>query len=157
MTKPKTPRLVTGGAISTDVHKHTRSAPAGRNTTVSPARLAIEAHLLKHLDQPQTVQDMIPVTSLPSWKICNVLGNMRTDAQIRVTGKINGRNAYVHKTSALREATQTKAAEAAPYSLAAPRSCSVMSGTYDGAELRPFAGRPGAMDAFSMPSRGIAD
>ena len=26
-------------------------------------------------------------------------------------------------------------------------------GTYSGAELRPFAGRPGAMDAFALPSR----
>lgn len=25
-------------------------------------------------------------------------------------------------------------------------------GTYDGAELKPFDGRPGAMDAFSLPS-----
>ena len=25
--------------------------------------------------------------------------------------------------------------------------------TYDGAELRPFAGRPAAMDAFALPSR----
>ena len=24
---------------------------------------------------------------------------------------------------------------------------------YDGAELRPFEGRPGAMDAFKLPSR----
>lgn len=28
-----------------------------------------------------------------------------------------------------------------------------MSGHYDGAELRPYNGRPGAMDAFAMPSR----
>lgn len=28
--------------------------------------------------------------------------------------------------------------------------------TYDGAELKPFTGRPGAMDAFKLPSRGIA-
>ena len=27
-----------------------------------------------------------------------------------------------------------------------------MAGTYDGAELRPFTGRPGAMDAFDKPS-----
>ena len=26
-------------------------------------------------------------------------------------------------------------------------------GTYSGAEMRPFAGRPGAMDAFALPSR----
>ena len=27
-----------------------------------------------------------------------------------------------------------------------------MRAPYDGAELRPFAGRPGAMDAFALPS-----
>lgn len=27
-----------------------------------------------------------------------------------------------------------------------------MIGQYDGAELRPYQGRPGAMDAFSKPS-----
>jgi len=26
-------------------------------------------------------------------------------------------------------------------------------GQYDGAELKPFAGRPGAMDCFQLPSR----
>lgn len=26
-------------------------------------------------------------------------------------------------------------------------------GTYSGAELQPFAGRPGAMDAYALPSR----
>ena len=30
---------------------------------------------------------------------------------------------------------------------------SVSYEVYDGAELRPFAGRPGAMDAFEQPSR----
>lgn len=29
------------------------------------------------------------------------------------------------------------------------------SDVYDGAELRPFAGRPGAMDAFALPSAGV--
>lgn len=28
-----------------------------------------------------------------------------------------------------------------------------MSSTYEGVELRPFNGRPGAMDAFAHPSR----
>jgi hypothetical protein len=28
-------------------------------------------------------------------------------------------------------------------------------GTYNGAELRPFDGRPGAMDAFKLPSKGL--
>ena len=30
---------------------------------------------------------------------------------------------------------------------------STARGRYDGSELRPFAGRPGAMDAFALPSR----
>ena len=28
-------------------------------------------------------------------------------------------------------------------------------GIYDGAELRPFAGRSGSMDAFALPSLGV--
>lgn len=28
-------------------------------------------------------------------------------------------------------------------------------GLYDGRELRPFEGRPGAMDAYKLPSRGF--
>lgn len=35
--------------------------------------------------------------------------------------------------------------------VAAPRT-SVVEGDYDGAELRPFTARPGAMDAFAKPS-----
>lgn len=30
------------------------------------------------------------------------------------------------------------------------------AGKYDGKELRPFQGRPGAMDAYKLPSRGLA-
>lgn len=41
--------------------------------------------------------------------------------------------------------------------LATPvRICNSSSkGLYDGAELRPYEGRPGAMVAFSLPSRGM--
>lgn len=36
----------------------------------------------------------------------------------------------------------------------APMICNSNSrGTYTGRELMPFAGRPGAMDAFRLPSR----
>jgi len=31
----------------------------------------------------------------------------------------------------------------------------VSEGTYDGAELRPYEGRPGAMDFKKCPSRGL--
>jgi len=37
--------------------------------------------------------------------------------------------------------------------IAAFRPSELPGGIYDGGELRPFAGRPGAMDAHSLPSR----
>lgn len=42
-----------------------------------------------------------------------------------------------------------------PQTVATARQVDVMQGLYTGAELRPFSGRPGAMDAYSLPSRGI--
>jgi hypothetical protein len=33
-----------------------------------------------------------------------------------------------------------------------PTMIDKMAGKYDGKELLPFAGRPGAMDAFKLPS-----
>lgn len=33
-----------------------------------------------------------------------------------------------------------------------PQLINKMDGKYDGAELRPYEGRPGAMDAFTKPS-----
>lgn len=36
-----------------------------------------------------------------------------------------------------------------------PVCSATTDGDYDGKELRPFDGRPGAMDAFSLPSRGF--
>lgn len=36
-----------------------------------------------------------------------------------------------------------------------PRRIDMRDGTYTGAELRPFTGRPGAMDAYTLPSRGF--
>jgi len=48
------------------------------------------------------------------------------------------------------------AARITPQTVAAPREVNVMHAPrYDGAELRPFTGRVGAMDAFGLPSRGM--
>lgn len=46
-------------------------------------------------------------------------------------------------------------ASAARPAKAARITASAMGGTYDGAELRPFDGRPGAMDFKKWPSRGL--
>lgn len=42
-----------------------------------------------------------------------------------------------------------------PQTVAKPRQVDVMAGIYTGAELRPFDGRPGAMAAYALPSRGM--
>lgn len=39
--------------------------------------------------------------------------------------------------------------------VAGPRVVEVMHGQYNPVELRPFDGRPGAMDAYALPSRGM--
>lgn len=39
--------------------------------------------------------------------------------------------------------------------VAGPRVVEVMHGHYNGAELRPYNGRPGGMDAYKLPSRGM--
>lgn len=57
-------------------------------------------------------------------------------------------------------AVQDKAPEPhseTPGATQAPDSSWSERGTYDGAELRPFEGRPGAMDAYALPSRGSGD
>jgi hypothetical protein len=50
-----------------------------------------------------------------------------------------------------RPAAHLKAAE----HVAKPRQVDVMAGIYTGTELRPFDGRPGAMAAYALPSRGM--
>ena len=42
-----------------------------------------------------------------------------------------------------------------PPGAAGAREYTVGTGTYTGEELRPFAGRAGAMRAFNLPSRGM--
>lgn len=39
--------------------------------------------------------------------------------------------------------------------VAGPHVVEVMHGHYNGAELRPYNGRPGALDAYKLPSRGM--
>ncbi|MDQ0086073.1 hypothetical protein J2W35_006454 [Variovorax boronicumulans] len=47
---------------------------------------------------------------------------------------------------------ETAAANLIP-GVAAPRVCAPSSALYDGSEMRPYVGRPGALNAFKFPSR----
>lgn len=50
---------------------------------------------------------------------------------------------------------QTSYAMPKPENAAGPRNTAISRENYDGAELRPYDGRPGAMDAYSLPSKGF--
>jgi hypothetical protein len=117
-----------------------------RNTTLSPQRMAIEAHLMQHLHEPQTAAMIVAATGVERRRAINILGNLTTDGHLRVIDKIDNRNAYVHKSSPLRLRTGN------PCTVAAPRQVNLANGTYSGAELRPFTGRIGATQAAALPS-----
>lgn len=42
-----------------------------------------------------------------------------------------------------------------PPGAAGTREYTVGTGTYTGEELRPYVGRPGSMDAYALPSKGM--
>ena len=56
------------------------------------------------------------------------------------------------KTEQLLKSSQVRAYTSAVPTRAGPPYKPADTGTYDGRELRPFDGRPGAMDAFKLPS-----
>lgn len=62
---------------------------------------------------------------------------------LRDTGAITNVGTQSKPMYVMSRVAQTKQRVAVKY---------VPSGCYDGAELRPFDGRPGAMDAYSLPS-----
>ena len=130
------------------VIRHTRSAPV-RNSTRSAYRIRLEDHMKANQLEPITSTQAGVVAGVPTWKANNILTNMKTDGQVRMVGKVNGRMTYVWKTSPI------KSPDVARPGVVPPRQVSVMTGQYNPVELRPFDGRPGAMDAYALPSRGM--
>ncbi len=134
---------------STDpIINHNRKA-AVRNTTVSPSRLAIEDYMKANLLTPITAHQAAVLAGVSTQRGSNILSQLRTDGLVRHVGEDGQSKTYVWKTSPLRNDPQ-RPAGATP-----PRQVDVMRGHYNGAELRPYNGRPGAMDAYRLPSRGM--
>lgn len=130
------------------VIRHTRSAPV-RNSTRSAHRIKLEEHMKANQHEAITSTQAGVVAGVPTWKANNILTNMKTDGQVRMVGKVNNRQTYVWKTSPI-QSPEVERPDVVP-----PRQVSVMTGRYNGAELRPFDGRQGAMDAYRLPSRGM--
>lgn len=108
----------------------------------SAARLAIE-RALKQANRPLTMPEIIARAGL-------------TDTRARIRAE-NYLRAMVHEGTARRlsGSIPTWSASGRAVSAAEPAAGTQRAshGRYDGAELRPYEGRPGAMDAFALPSR----
>lgn len=121
-------------------------APPTPKPTPKPALSAVEVEALicetidKRKNAPMRIGQLSAVTGLAL--------NMLRPALIMLVqrGTLQSKDAGYS-----RPAVHMKAAE----HVAAPRQVDVMAGIYTGAELRPFDGRPGAMAAYALPSRGM--
>lgn len=108
-----------------------------RNAQTSRGRLAVES-VLQRAQEPLSPQDVAERVGsiIDLVHVRRILQALRADRVIVNVGTTN-RPQY-----RMRGKTGTSQAPHRSYG----------AGTYDGAELRPFAGRPGAMDAFACPS-----
>lgn len=98
-----------------NITQHTRSAPA-RNSTVSPARMIIEAHMQRNLMEPINTSQAAELAGVPRWKAGNIMSNMKTEGRVRAVGTEGGRIVYVWHTSPMR------AEKARPADMARPRT-----------------------------------
>lgn len=109
-----------------------------RNAQTSRARLTVEKTLeaaQEPLSPVAIANRTEPPVDLP--QVRRILQALRVDGYIVNVGTANAPR-YRHRNAG--KTPSTRSSE--------PRT----SGRYDGSELKPFSGRPGAMDAFACPS-----
>ena len=96
-------------------------------------------------------------------------GELPADVELRrihrLANRVNSKAAYTHQLTykSLKANKDTRHLDQGyvpsdlPPGAAPPNTYTMLKdkGTYNGAELRPFDGRPGSMDAYKLPSRGI--
>lgn len=126
MTKPKH-----------NIARVTKTTP--RHPSLSPDRLAVEA-CLKAATENLSAKTIARLTLVGNTQVSAVLQRMRHEG--------TAVNVGTGRAPAWRLARK----EAAPASETAFR---YPTETYKATELKPFNGRPGAMDAFALPSRGM--
>lgn len=117
--------------------------PIGTGPVKSKERLAVERELQKHSKQgvALTPQRLVSILGADLDLVRKILANMRKQGTAVNVGTLH---APAYRTPERRQ-------ESAPAALANPRTVTGR-GPYEGKELRPFDGRPGAMDAFLLPS-----
>lgn len=120
-----------------DIARVTKSTP--RHPTLSPDRMAVE-DCLRASSSTLSSKKIATLTGVAGAQVTAILQRLR------------------HEGTAVNAGTGTKPAwrlARAKVSPAAEPAQRYPTGTYTAPELKPFTGRPGAMDAFALPSRGM--
>lgn len=99
--------------------------------------------------KPLTVDEIATLAGVKAHKVRDILVSLEEAGKVSRKYEKSG----VHPT--VFSLIRRKKTEVTGTSIAQPWGISVMTGHYDGRELRPFDGRPGAMDAYALPSRGF--
>lgn len=105
---------------------------------------------------PMTVLEFAETPGLPEFvRGARAVLKGLTDSGYVFCTKVMGEPATYTASMRGRALVQPAKATAPTGGMALPRGYGA-HGTYDGRELRPFEGRPGAMDFKSKPSRGFS-
>ncbi len=113
----------------------------------SPGRRAV-ARVIRDATRPLSADQVAAATGLPMADVRMHLSNLKLAGTVVNVGTTLDAQ-YQHTSAAGTAYARSNASSTtAP---AAPRT-RMGSGTYSGAELQPYTGRPGAMDAYALPS-----
>lgn len=110
----------------------------------SPGRRAV-ARVMREATKPLTRDQVAAATGLPVADVRMHLSNLKLAGTVVNVGTAHDTH-YLHTSRASAWAAATTGTAPTP-----PRT-RIGEGTYTGAELQPYAGRPGAMDAYALPS-----
>lgn len=113
-----------------------------RPTNLSPERIAVE-RVLDTATEAMTTASVARHAGIAHAQATVILQRLRADGKVV--------NVSANRNARWRRSGRDKAEQATQK----PITTRSMTGTYDGAELRPFDKRPGAMDFKKWPSRGI--
>lgn len=139
------------GALAAAEREAADATPAPQQAPMSASQLeaAICAMLRKKANRryPLSMDDICDQLGQPSALVRPAVGTLvARETLLRVK-----RGYFINTPPEL-----PTVADSAWLPVAGPREVNVMDQPpYDGAELRPFTGRAGAMDAYALPSRGI--
>lgn len=120
------------------IHRITKTT--ARQHNISGARMALEA-CMRRAGEALSPERLASLSGIDEKSVRRLLQNMRVD----------GLGVNVGTRSEPRWRLRFDSAAQVPARISNAQA----NGTYDGAELRPFDKRPGAMDFKQWPSRGL--